>query len=136
MRQRGELDRAFKTVRFDKPPRLLYRVLNQRRWDKSGKTFPDESDQSRCSAVIQLPLCSVRTAPDVSGKKGKYIWGFFNIGFWKVCKSFHLIVTLSLIDTLLHSFQLESFLWRSSTQRWRSRWYGAIFTVSHRWSQL
>ena len=55
-----------------------------------------------------LPLRYVRTAPEVSEEKGRYMLCAFAVGFYEVYKSclVLLVALLGLIDTLLNIWQL------------------------------
>ena len=104
---------AVTTVRLNGSSFLLYHHLSQCWLNKIIKAFCRKSDPSRCSiGSIILPLCWVRTAPDVSVEEAKYASPFFcRWVFSKVCVSCPLLLVAlpGLIDTLLQSCQLEGF---------------------------
>ena len=134
MRQWGELDRAAHLKPSGSTHLLICYIES---WIKRHETRVGRPSLMKVTNLGAAQwyncLCAeLGQLPRLVRKKENIFGTFLIFVFGKFVRVF----TLSLIDFLLHIFQLESFLWRSPTQRWRSRWYGAIFTVSHRWYEL
>ena len=83
--------------------------------NKIKKAFSRKSDPSRYGAgSTVLSFCCVRAAPEFSVDEGKYAWRFFIVVFFFTSKYYKCYLLLQavlpgLIDTLLHSCQLEFF---------------------------
>ena len=89
--------------------------LSQCWLNKIKKAFSRKSDPSRYGAgSTVLSFCCVRAAPEFSVDEGKYAWRFFIVVFFFTSKYYKCYLLLQavlpgLIDTLLHSCQLEFF---------------------------
>ena len=83
-----------------------------------------------------LPLCWIRLPPKVNVEEGIYALHFY--GCKKVYKSWLLLLEAlpNLIDTLLHSCQLEGYCYDCLWHGEKGTWYKKTSSAYHHWPEL
>ena len=136
--KRTLLSLAVTTVILNWSSLLLCQDLRQYQLDKIRKLFISKSDPSPCNtgSIIVL-FCRIRTAIEVNEEEEIYHSHFLPL-FFLIYKSCILLLTpfSGLIDTLLHSCQLEGsfhkYLWHGD----KGSWYRIISIGYQRWPEL
>ena len=108
------IERCNATAMFNRLSHLSHDHLSQNEINKIKKTFSGKNDHSRCNAILQSPLCQVRTNPTLMQKKKNMFHTFLPHIFRKFVEvNTCLSRFCSLFNSLWHSCQLESSFYKS-----------------------